>query len=225
LPETERTLVNLQRRFNLNDNIFTYLMQKRAEAGMSRAANTTDARILEPATIRHAAQVAPKPFLLYTLALVIGLLLPGVSLASQELFNNRIRSRFELERITQIPIAGLVGHAPVKGNLVVNKNLKSIITEAFRSIRLNLNYLAPDRKVQLVGITSSVSGEGKTFTALNLAALSALAGKRTLLMLADMRKRAKHFAELNYPADARVDVAGVEKYYAGLDVAAAGTPR
>ena len=188
LPETERTLVNLQRRFNLNDNIFTYLMQKRAEAGMARAANTTDARILEMASIRQALQVAPKPVSLYTLALILGLLLPALIIGGRELTNDKIRTRAELERLTRIPIAAVVGHAQGQGNLVVSRSLKSLITEAFRSLRLNLNYMGPEGEARVVGITSSVSGEGKTFTAINLAAVSALAGKRTLLVLADMRK-------------------------------------
>jgi tyrosine-protein kinase Etk/Wzc len=195
LPETERTLVNIQRRFTLNDNLYTYLMQKQAEAGMARAANTTDTRFLEPATVRDAVRIAPQPGMLYLLAVLLGLALPALVLLSAELLNTRIRSRQELERLSPIPILGNVGHAEQdNGELVVQRHLKSPITEAFRTLRLDLNYLAPEGlgktggEALVVGITSSVSGEGKTFTAMNLSAVSAMAGKKTLLILSDMRK-------------------------------------
>ena len=188
LPETERALVSLQRRFAFNDQIYTYLMQKRAEAGMALAANQTDTRVVEPAEPRKAILIAPKRLTLYSLALTLGLAIPAVLIFLSEVFNDRIRSRDELEQITRIPIVGMVGHSRQQGSLVVTQNLKAVITEAFRTIRLNLNYFVPEKEAHVIGITSSVSGEGKTFTSINLAGISALAGKRTVLLMADMRK-------------------------------------
>ena len=188
LPETERTMVNLQRRFTLNDNIYTYLMQKRATAGMALAANSTDIRMIEPANPDKVLMIAPRKVFVFIIALLFGMLLPAVMLFFQEVLNDFVRTRDELERITNIPILGLVGHSSTQGTLVVDKNLKSVITESFRTIRLNLNYFTPTKDLKMIGITSSISGEGKTFTSINLAAVNVIAGKRTLLILADLRK-------------------------------------
>ena len=93
-----------------------------------------------------------------------------------------------MESITDIPILGIVGHSQIKSNLIVLDKPKSGISESFRSIRINLSYIAPDKEKKVIAITSSISGEGKTFCSINLASIIALSGKKTLLMGADLRK-------------------------------------
>lgn len=188
LPDNERQLVNIQRKFNLNDNIYTYLLQKRAEAGISRAANIADSKVVEEAAIRNASLVAPKKVVVFAIALFFGLLLPlGYALARIWL-NDKILSKEDLESESDIPIVGMVGNKSSGSNLVIAKNPRGTLTEDFRSIKLNLPYMQPSRELQVICVTSSVPGEGKTFCSVNLASVFALSGKKTLVLFADLRR-------------------------------------
>ncbi len=188
LPDNERQLVNIQRKFNLNDNIYTYLLQKRAEAGISRAANIPDCQVVEEAAIRSAGLVAPKKVIVYAVALFFGLLIPiSISLA-RIWMNDKILSKEDLENESDIPIVGMVGNSHNFGNLVTQNNPRGAVTEDFRSIKLNLPYMQPNREVQVICVTSSVPGEGKTFCSVNLASVYAMSGKKTLVLFADLRR-------------------------------------
>lgn len=188
LPDNERQLVNIQRKFNLNDNIYTYLLQKRAEAGISRAANVPDCSVVEEAAIRSASLVAPKKFVVYAVALFFGLIAPlGFSLV-RIWMNDKILSREDLESESNIPVVGMVGNSEESGNLVTRKNPRGAVTEDFRSIKLNLPYLLPGEDLHVICVTSSVPGEGKTFCSVNLASVYAMSGKKTLVLFGDLRR-------------------------------------
>lgn len=94
----------------------------------------------------------------------------------------------DVESITSIPIIGTVGHVQTDSNLVILNQPKSIVSESFRAIRTNINYLTKEKKSFTVLITSSISGEGKTFCSINLASAYSLTGKKTLLIGGDLRK-------------------------------------
>jgi tyrosine-protein kinase Etk/Wzc len=186
LPKTERALVSIKRKFSLNENLYVYLLQKRAEAGIAKASNLPDSRIIDEA--RVASLIYPKPSRNYTMALVIGFLIPIGLLFAKEYLNDTITSREELERLTKIPILGVVMHNRKPTNLVISSNPKSAVSETFRSLRSNLQYIASDLDRKVILITSGISGEGKTFCAINLATVLALSGKKTLLVGVDLRK-------------------------------------
>ncbi len=188
LPQTERLYMEVQRKYNLNDNLYTYLLEKRAEAAISRASSTPDARILDKARQQTSPQIAPKTNLIFTSFFMIALLIPLVVIIISDFLNNKIMSKANLESITDLPILGIIGHSKIKSNLAVLDKPKSGIAEAFRSIRINMNYLAPDKEKKVVAITSSISGEGKTFCSINLASILALSGYKTILLGADLRK-------------------------------------
>lgn len=188
LPDNERRLVNIQRKFNLNDNIYTYLLQKRAEAGIARAANLPDCQVVEMASDRGASLVAPKKVVVFAVALFFGILLPTIFALARIWLNDKILSKEDLEAITNIPIAGMIGNNPGGKNLVTMDNPRGSVTEDFRSIKLNLPYLQPNRKLKVICVTSSVPGEGKTFCSVNLASVYALSGKKTIVLFADLRR-------------------------------------
>jgi len=188
LPKNERELVDIQRRFKLNDHLYNYLLEKKAEAGIAKASNIPDNRVVEYARNFNAYQVGPKTNLIYSNALLIGLTIPIAFLFIRSFLNNKIESKKSIEEYTDIPVIGIVGHSDNLSNLAVLKNPKSGIAESFRSIRINLQYLAPDKDKKVICITSSISGEGKTFTSINLASIIALSGKKTVLIGADLRK-------------------------------------
>lgn len=200
LPDNERRLVNIQRKFNLNDNIYTYLLQKRAEAGIARAANLPDCQIVEEATDRGASLVAPKKVVVFAVALFFGILLPTLFALAKIWLNDKILSKEDLESQSDIPIVGMIGNNPGNRSLVTVDNPRGSVTEDFRSIKLNLPYMQPNREIKVICVTSSVPGEGKTFCSVNLAAVYALSGKKTLVLFADLR-RPRIDKELNINLD------------------------
>ncbi|MFH2141006.1 MAG: polysaccharide biosynthesis tyrosine autokinase [Bacteroidota bacterium] len=194
LPVTEKELVNIERKFELNDNIYTYLLEKRAEAGISKASNIPDNKVLDYALIENASQVAPKKSLNYTIALIIAILIPLIIIIIRDFFNDKIIERKDVEDHTSVPIIGTIGHNDKGTELVVHEKPKSAIAESFRTIRTNLQYMTAGKEVgcKVINISSTVSGEGKTFCAVNLASILAMSEKKTLIMGVDLRKPKLH---------------------------------
>src|SRR5690606_14085199 len=105
-----------------------------------------------------------------------------------EVFNNKVQSKEDIEKVTSIPFIGGIGHNAGPGNLAGFEKPKSVMAEAFRSLRSNLNYFTEGRDKKVFMSTSSISGEGKSFTTISLATVFALAGKRVVIIGADLRK-------------------------------------
>ncbi len=194
LPATEKEYINIQRRYKLNDQIYTYLLTKRAEAGIAKASNIPDNKILDYASVDTRVQIAPKYSLNYMIAIVIGLLIPLIIIIIIDFFNTTINDISEVENKVKVPIIGIVGHNHKNVDIVVAQSPKSTIAESFRIIRTNIQYLHPDKnlKSHIIAITSTVSEEGKTFCALNIASSYALLEKKTLLMGLDLRRPRIH---------------------------------
>ena len=188
LPQNERVLVNIQRKFNLNESIYTYLLEKRAEAAIALAGNVADHKVLDIARLESRFPISPKKNISYLLGLVIGFVIPIVSITIRDFFNDKIISKSDIEKITKYPIIGNILHSDKGSNLVMINSPKSAIAEAFRAIRTNIQYLDSEKNKKIICVTSSISGEGKTYCSMNLASVFALSGSKTLLIGADMRK-------------------------------------
>jgi len=209
LPGVERRLINIQRNYTLSENLYIYLLQKRAEAGISRASTTTDIVVVNPPR-QAGGPITPKVFQNYALWGGAGLILPFLIFVLMEVLNMRIQSREDVERITNIPFLGGIGHKETHSNLVVYEKPKSAIAESFRALRSNLNYFTANKDRKVFMITSSVSGEGKTFTTINLATVLALSGKRTIIIGADLRKP-RLYSDFNLSNDM-----GLSTYLSGM---------
>lgn len=209
LPVAERQLVSIERNYNLLENLYVFLMQKMAEAGISKAANTSDVMVVNPPDV-SGEPISPKRKQNYYIAVGLGLLVPFGFFVLLEIFNNKIQSREDVEKITDIPFIGGIGHKKRDDNLVVNKSPKSAVAESFRALRSNLNYFTGNEDQKIFLVTSSLSGEGKTFTSVNLATVLAVSGKRTVLIGADMR-RPRIFGDFNLVNDF-----GLSSYLSGL---------
>ncbi len=192
LPVTERQLINIQRKFNLSDNLYTFLLEKRAEAGIAKASNIADNRIIDLARVDNVALVSPKRSLNYIIALILGLIVPLLFIVLKDFFNNSIVEKKDVEDNTNIPILGSVGHNKKDSDVIVFNNPKSSISESFRSLRTNLQYLLTEDNQRIVSINSIVNEEGKTFCAINLASVIAMLNKKTLLVGMDLRKPKIH---------------------------------
>jgi len=208
LPRTERELVSIQRNYSLKENLYVFLLQKRTEAGLSKASTTSDIVVVNPPIA--GASISPKVAQNYGVAAALGLAIPFLVFIVIELLNNRIQSREDIERISSAPMLGAVGHNQLGSSLVVMEKPRSAIAESFRALRSNLNYFTGGVNNLVIMITSSVPGEGKSFTTLNLATVLALAGKRTIIVGADLRKP-KLYDDLGLTNDV-----GLSQYLSGM---------
>ena len=188
LPQSERILLNIQRKFNLNENIYNYLLEKRAEASITKASNISDHKVIDMPRLESNLPIRPNTLLIYFISLLVGIFLPIILISLYFLFNDKIIDKKDIDQITSIPLLGKIMHNNSGYNLVNINSPKSGIAEAFRSIRTNIQYLASDKSEKVICITSSVGGEGKTFVAMNLASIFSITQGKTILIGADMRK-------------------------------------
>jgi len=222
MPSTERQLFGIERKFKLNDAIYTFLLEKRSEAQIARASNAPDYEVVDPARHVTTSIVYPKRTLNYLIAGAGGLMIPFVIIMIVEFLNMRISSKKELENITDLPIIGHVFHNDSKNKVVITDSSNSPISESFRSIRTNLQFYSRGKDKQVILLTSSYSGEGKSFIAQNLASVFALFGKKTLLIGFDMR-RPKIYQDLNMSnkvgmSSALINSASVEDIIQGTQI-------
>jgi capsular exopolysaccharide synthesis family protein len=192
LPGTERKLVSIQRDFDLNSTVYNFLLEKRAEAGIAKASNIAVNKIIDTAEPYNATRIKPKTRQNYMLALILGLLLPAIAVVIIDLMNNKVIDKKDIEKVTKVPILGFISHSSYGSEIPVAEKPGSTLSESFRSIRTSLKYLIPDDKPAVISVTSTVSGEGKTFVAVNLAAIISLLGRKTLLVGLDLRKPRIH---------------------------------
>ena len=199
LPENERDLVRIQRKFNLSDNLYNFLLQRRAEAGIAKASNRPDHKVVDQARIVGGVPIAPNKTLVYMLSAVLAFIIPTIIILIKEYLSDTIKDVDQIEQLTRIPILGKISRQKDKG-LSVAETPQTRLAEDFRTLRFNLQYLIPNQEQKVIGITSTVSGEGKTFCAYNLASMIALSKRKTLLIEADLRKPdiKKFNKKLNY---------------------------
>ena len=209
LPSSERKFISIKRNYSLLENLYVFLLQKKSEAGISKASSSTDILVVNPPMLSGGA-ILPKTSQNYTLAIFLGLLLPALSFILIEVFNTKVQSKEDIEKIVRIPFIGGIGHKKADESLVVLNSPKSVVAESFRALRTNLNYFLTGVQKPVVIVSSSISGEGKTFTTINLASVIAMSGKRTLIVGADMRRPRLY-------TDFKLDNSiGLSSYLAGL---------
>ena len=192
LPEAEKDYLILKREYEYNEQTAIYLQQKRYEASLARAGTESDHKVIDFARLDSAEPISPRKSLAYFISIIIGIILPITFISLRDFFSDTIKSKSDLMNSTKIPILGLVGHSDNARSLVVPNASKSIIAESFRALRTNIQYLAADKEKKIITVTSSIGGEGKTFTTMNLAAIFALSGHKTVLIGGDLRKPKLH---------------------------------
>ena len=193
LPNSEKEYVKLKREFMQSERIFNYLILKKQETEIAKEGTEPDHRIVDTAGKNDSEfPISPRRKMSYIISLLFGIGIPVVIVSIRDFFNETIRSKSDLTKVTNIPILGVIGNSDKGSNLVVSDNPKSIIAESFRSLRTNIQYLASEKKSKVITITSSVGSEGKTFCSSNLSLILSTAGYKTILIGADLRKPKTH---------------------------------
>jgi capsular exopolysaccharide synthesis family protein len=191
LPEEQQELLKIKRKYDLNDNIYTEFLQKRNEAEIVKASNLSDIHFIDPAKDIGGGLIGPKTSVNYVLALFLGILVPLLFVFGIFFINNSIQNTEDVNKLTQIPLIGVIGVNKDNVNLAVFDKPKSALSESFRAIRSSLQFLYKKQQVsgaKTLMITSSISGEGKTFCSINIATIFALSEKKTVIIGLDLRK-------------------------------------
>ncbi|MDO9274408.1 MAG: polysaccharide biosynthesis tyrosine autokinase [Lutibacter sp.] len=191
LPKKEQKLLNFQRKYSLTESNYVFLMQKRYEADIAIASTVSDISVLDTAKDTGQGSILPRTEFNYMVALLLGTILPLFLIIAKEVLDTRIHSTEDIEKISPIPILGVVGNNGTDSNLAVFTKPKSGVAESFRALRSNIQFLftrSTKDKCKTIIVTSSVSGEGKTFVSINMATVFALGGKKTVLVGLDLRK-------------------------------------
>jgi len=192
MPKTELQLKGIERKFELNSAIYTFLLQKRSEAQIAKASSMPDYEVIEPARSIRPKIVSPRTKLNYAIALFLALLIPTGYVLVVDFFNNRINTLEEIEQVAENPILGKIFHNFRKTNLVVAQRPNSSVSESFRGIRTNFQFFDHSGKKQVVLFTSASSGDGKSFCSINFASVLALNGHKTALLEFDLRRPKVH---------------------------------
>lgn len=188
-PTQERRFVSIQRQQEIKAGLYLMLLQKREENNIALAATANNAKIIDDA-LAEDVPISPNKKIIYLIALALGFGIPAAVIYILSLLSYRIEGRADVERLTSVSIIGDVplNDSDEKYAIAVRENDNDIMAETFRSLRTNLLFMLgdPDKKVILV--TSTTSGEGKTFIASNLAVSLALLGKKVVIVGLDIRK-------------------------------------
>lgn len=191
LPTEKQEYLKIVRKYDLSDNIYNSFLQKRSEAEIVKAANLSDIHFIDPAKDVGGGLVGPNTSVNYILALFLGLLIPLVIIFIIFFLEDSILNTDDIIKLTSIPIIGVVGVKKNESNLSVFEKPKSALSESFRAIRSSLQFLYKKQDAsasKTIMLTSSISGEGKTFCSINIATVFALSDKKTVIVGLDLRK-------------------------------------
>lgn len=195
LPVTERQLLGIERKFRITDELHTFLLEIKAEQEMQKASNRSDSEIIDPADARFSAMISPNLMKLSLIAILAALGLTFLVVYLKLLLGKKLKDE-DIRKLSNLPVVGNVPHSYGKNNTIVFDDPSSTISESFRLLRSRLQFFTKESKQPVILVTSTMPEDGKTFTAINLASVYSLLGKKTILVGFDLRKP-KLFQDFN----------------------------
>ncbi len=185
MPKQERAILEITREHSTKTQSYQFLLQKKQETELGLASTTTNSKMVDK-PLAGQYPVSPKKKMIYALAVIaaLGLCVGGITI--KDAFTGKIKYRHEIEKMTSIPIIGEIAFDKSKTPLVIEKGTRSFVAEEFRKLRISLSFLGVDASHRKLLLTSSISGEGKSFVAANLAVSISLTGKKVVLVDMDL---------------------------------------
>ncbi len=188
LPSKEKAFVNFKRKTNLYGNLYNYLSKELEKSGIAGAENMNDTQVLDTPRMMHDGPFWPQRFLIRIITFLMGLVLPIILVMIIESLNDVIKTVKEVETYSEIPIIGRIARFQTKPKLLSKGKYQWHVQESFRDLCAGLQFNIVNPKHKVIGMLSTIPGEGKTFCSINLAVNLASSGKRTLLIDVDFRK-------------------------------------
>jgi tyrosine-protein kinase Etk/Wzc len=197
LPAKGTEYTKTKRFYSLYEDFYLSLIQRKAEYEIARAGTVTNFVILSSATLPDAP-IYPKKIIVHGIGLASGLILSFLLIGVRYLLHNKITSQTELEQLTTAPVLGIIPFYKKEKmpttKMVINHNPKSAVNEALRSVRTNMEFLNANSKKRVISVTSTISGEGKTFVTVNMGGIISLSESRVIVLDLDLRKPKIHLA-------------------------------
>ena len=188
VPTQEREYLQIKRQQEIKQNIYLFLFQKREENALTLASTVMPAKTIDRPQMM-TDPVAPKLKIILLIALMLGLIIPIGVIFVYDLFDNKIKDSKQYEKLVHAPLLGQLVQSRKHSAVVISKEENTASAELFRLLRTNLKFMLPaDNKSNVVLVTSSINGEGKSFVAINTALSMALLGKKVALVGLDIRK-------------------------------------
>ncbi|MFT3949334.1 MAG: polysaccharide biosynthesis tyrosine autokinase [Agriterribacter sp.] len=187
MPSKERELLDISRQQSIKNSIYTFLLQKKEETALSYFSTVADSRVIDVAET-GGSPVSPNKTMIFLGALGVALLLVIAFVEIREMLNRNVMFRSEIEKYTRVPILGEITFDQSDKALVISEGKRSFIAEQFRQLRTSLGYLGINSRKKKIMLTSSISGEGKSFITANLGVSLALMGKKVVIIELDLRK-------------------------------------
>ena len=192
-PKNERALRDITRQQQTTESLYLYLLQKREESQITFASATPKSKIIDNAYLTSVVPVSPKKPIILLMSMILGFLVPFSVIYIKDLLDNKVRNKVSLEKLTgNIPVLAELPKISTNENALVKVGERTVLAESLRILRTNLDYIIKSKKKKetrgsVIYVTSSVSGEGKTLIASNLAMIFANTNKKVLLVGADIR--------------------------------------
>ena len=232
VPTQERQFLEIKRQQEITQNLYVFLYQKRIENALKLASTASAARTIDKA-YPSLTPVSPKTSMIYLMAMILGLLVPFLYIYLKDLINNKIEDTKEFQKTIKAPFLGNICISREQERVVVEEGKVTPIVEMFRLIRTNLQFMTAAKKSPVILVTSTISGEGKSFISINLAMSFALMKKKVVVVGLDIRNpmlgEYMHIPKekgitlyLSDPTYQAKDIIVPSKFHAFLDVIPAG---